>query len=69
MSCLDLFPQLGHPVLTEGGIDFLQMQVWMVATPPARELTDIKAIALLSGLAAGANALTDEPLNKQGIAH
>ena len=68
MSCLDLFPQLGHPVLTEGGIDLPQMQVWMVAIPPARELTYLEAIALLSGLAAGAAALADEPLDQQRVA-
>ena len=40
----------------------------MVSIPPARELTDLEAIALLSGLAAGAAALADEPLNQQRIA-
>ena len=44
------------------------MQVWMVAIPPARELADLEAIALLSGLAAGAAALADEPLDRQRIA-
>ena len=32
------------------------MQVWMVSIPPACELADLEAIALLSGLAAGADA-------------
>ena len=63
-----MFPQEGHPVLTERGIDFPQMQVWMVSIPPARELADLEAIALLSGLAAGAAALADEPLDQQSIA-
>ena len=67
MSCLDLFPQLGHPVLAEGGIDLPQMQMWMVAIPPARELADLEAVAVLCRLAAGATALTDEPLDQQGI--
>ena len=44
------------------------MQVWMVAIPPTSELTDLEAIALLSGLAAGAAALADEPLDQQRIA-
>ena len=26
-----MFPQEGHPVLTEGRVDLPQMQVWMVA--------------------------------------
>ena len=68
MSGLDLFPQLGHPVLTEGCVDLPQMQMWMVAIPPARELADLEAIAVLSGLAAGAAALADEPLDQQRIA-
>ena len=45
------------------------MQVWMVAIPPARELTtDLEAVAVLSGLAAGPTALADEPLDQQRIA-
>ena len=63
-----LFPQEGHLVLTEGRIDLPQMQVWMVSIPPARELADLKAIAVLCGLAAGATALADKPLDQQGIA-
>ena len=68
MSCLDLFPQLGHPVLAERGIDFPQMQVGMVTVPPTSELEDLEAVAVLCRLAAGATALTDEPLDQQGIA-
>ena len=44
------------------------MQVGMMPIPPARELTDLEAIAVLSGLAAGAAALADEPLDQQRIA-
>ena len=40
----------------------------MVAIPPAHELTDFKAVAVLSGLAVGAAALADEPLDQQRIA-
>jgi hypothetical protein len=63
-----LFPQEGNPVVTEGGIDLPQMQVWMVPIPPAGELADLEAIALLSGLAAGSAALRDEPFDQQGVA-
>ena len=41
------------------------MQEWMVAIPPARELADLEAVAVLSGLAAGPAALADEPLDQQ----
>ena len=68
MSCLDLFPQLGHPVLTESRVDLPQVQMWVVALSPATELTDLEAIAVLCRLAAGATALADEPLDQQGIA-
>ena len=68
MSCLDLFPQLGHPFLAERGIDLPQMQMGMVTIPPTRELMDLEAVAVLCRLAAGATALTDEPLDQQGIA-
>ena len=44
------------------------MQVWVVALSPATELTDLEAIAVLCRLTAGATALTDEPLDQQGIA-
>ena len=67
MSCLDLFPQLGHPVLTESRVDLPQVQMWMVAIPPARELADLEAVAVLCRLAAGAAALADEPLDQQRI--
>ena len=40
----------------------------MVSIPPARELTDLEAIALLSGLAAGATALPNESLNQELVA-
>ena len=40
----------------------------MVAIPPTRELTDFKAVAVLSGLAAGTAALADVPLDQQRIA-
>ena len=68
MSCLDLFPQLGHPVLAERGIDFPQMQVGMVTVPPTSELADLEAVAVLCRLAAGAAALADEPLDQQSVA-
>jgi hypothetical protein len=67
VSCLDLFPQLGHPVLTESRVDLPQVQMWVVALSPATELTDLEAVAVLCRLAAGATALTDEPLDQQGI--
>ena len=38
---VNLFPQLGHPVLAERRVDLPQMQVWVVAIPPATELTDL----------------------------
>ena len=63
-----MFPQEGHPVLTEGGVDLPQVQMWVVALSPATELTDLEAIAVLRRLAAGATALADEPLDQQGIA-
>jgi len=44
------------------------MQVWMVSIPPARELADLEAVAVLSGLAAGPAALADKPLDQQLIA-
>ena len=68
MSCLDLFPQLGHPVLAERGVDLPQMQVGMVAIPPTSELANLEAVAVLCRLAAGAAALADEPLNQQSVA-
>ena len=68
MSCLDLFPQLGHPVLAERGIDLPQMQMGMVAIPPTSELADLEAVAVLCRLAAGAAALADEPLDQQSVA-
>ena len=68
MSCLDLFPQLGHPFLAERGIDLPQMQVGMVAIPPTSELADLEAVAVLCRLAAGAAALADEPLDQQSVA-
>ena len=40
----------------------------MVAIAPARELTDLEAIPVLSGLAAGTAALSDEPLNQELVA-
>ena len=39
-----------------------------VALSPATELTDLEAVTVLCRLAAGATALTDEPLDQQGIA-
>lgn len=63
-----MFPQLGHPVLTESRVDLPQMQVWVIALSPATELTDLKAVAVLCRPTAGATALTDEPLDQQGIA-
>ena len=36
--------------------------------PPTRELTDFKAVGVLSGLTAGPTALADEPLDQQRIA-
>ena len=68
MSCLDLFPQLEHPVLTESRVDLPQVQMWVVALSPARELAQLALEAVLCRLAAGATALTDEPLDQQGIA-
>ena len=44
------------------------MQVWVIALSPATELTDLKAVAVLCRPTAGATALTDEPLDQQGIA-
>ena len=44
------------------------MQIWVIELPPAGELADLEAIALLSGLAAGPTALADEPLGQQRIA-
>ena len=44
------------------------MEMWMVSIPPARELTDLEAIAVLCRLAAGAAALADEPLDQQSVA-
>ena len=46
----NLFPQMGHPVLTESGVDLPQMQVWVIALSPATELTDLKAVAVLVAL-------------------
>ena len=57
-----MFPQLGHPVLTESRVDLPQVQIWVVALSPATELTDLKAVTVLRRLAAGVTALTDEPL-------
>ena len=37
----------------------------MVPIPPTRELTDFKAVGVLSGLTAGPTALADEPLDQQ----
>ena len=39
-----------------------------MAIPPTRELTNFKAIVVLSGLAAGAAALPNEPLNQELVA-
>ena len=44
------------------------MQVWVVAIPPTRELADLEAVAVLCRLAAGAAALSDEPLHQQSVA-
>ena len=44
------------------------MQMLMVEIPPAGELTEIEAIAILSGLAAGTAALPDTSLDQQRIA-
>ena len=46
----------------------MQMQMRVIAIPPARELADLEAIAVLCRLAASATALADEPLDQQGIA-
>ena len=54
--------------MTERWVDLPQMQVWMVAIAPACELTDLEAITVLSGLAAGTAALPDESLDQQRIA-
>ena len=40
----------------------------MVKIPRTRELADLEAVTALSGLAAGAAALADEPLDQQRIA-
>ena len=40
------------------------MQMRVVALSPATELTDLEAVADLCRLAAGATALTDEPLDQ-----
>ena len=47
MSCLDLFPQLGHPVIHEGRVQLAQIQVWMVLIPPAGEVPQLSPIARL----------------------
>jgi hypothetical protein len=46
-----LFPQEGHPVLTESRVDLPQMQVWVVALSPATELTNLEAVTVLCRLA------------------
>ena len=40
----------------------------MVSITPARELTDLEAIAVLCRLAAGTAALADKPLDQQSVA-
>ena len=45
MSCLDLFPQLGHPVLAERRVDLAKMQMRVIAIPPTRELTQLALLA------------------------
>ena len=67
-SGLDLFPQLGHPVLAERGVDLPQMQVGVIALSPKTELPDLKAVGRPSCFGISSTALGDEPLNQQGIA-
>ena len=68
MSCLDLFPQLGYPVLAERCVDLTQMQVWVVTIPPARELTDLAFVATHGLSTARATALTQKALHQQRVA-
>ncbi len=44
------------------------MQIWVIELPPAGELANLEAIAVLSRLAAGTAALTDEAIDQQRIA-
>ena len=68
MSCLDLFPQLGHPVLAERRVDLSQMQMRVIAIPPTRELTQLALVAANGLSTARATALAQKPLHQQRVA-
>ena len=65
MSCLDLFPQLGHPVIHERRIHLPQMQVRVVPIAPADEVPQLSAVAVLGLFRARAGALLQESLQKE----
>ena len=65
MSCLDFFPQLGHPVLGQRWIDLPEVKVRVIPVTPAHETADFAAVTVTGLLAAGAAALGQEPLDQQ----
>ena len=68
MSCLDLFPQLGHPVLGQRWIDLPEVKVRVVPITPPHEAADFASVTVTGLLAAGAAALGQEPFDQQGVA-
>ena len=64
MSCLDLFPQLEHPVLGQRWIDLPEVKVRVVPITPTHEAADFASATVTGLLAAGAAAATGSQCTK-----
>ena len=62
---LNLFPQLGHPVIHERRIQLPQMQMRVVPITPTDEMPQLPAVAFLGLFRARAGALLQESLQEE----
>ncbi len=60
-----MFPQSGHPVIHQRGIEFPQVHVWVILVTPAGEVLQLSPIAVLGLLGASARALLKESLQEE----
>ena len=65
MTIGHLFPQEGHPVIHQRGVEFPQVQMWVVSITPAGEVPQFSAIAVLGLLGPRAGALLQESLQEE----